>query len=505
MPIRWFDPVLWLGFFLVVLFTTWCAFVGWHTPIVQQYEFVQAKAALAAYYIAQGGPILRYELPVMGPPWSVPYEFPFYQVLSAWTHNLTGIPLESAGRVISRLFYYLSLIPLFVIGRLFGFRGKYILILFAFFLASPIYLHWSRQFMNESTATFFGLAHLAAAMHWEKRPKLTTLGFAIALGFASALAKSTTYAGFGIAVSLFFAWKTFSNRKFTASWLAQAFFVIAIPLASGLLWTYYTDLVKSENPFAVDTHTSQALASWYSSTDWRDRFRGPVWNHFFRITLHDAVGHRTVWILSLLLAIAVGRRARMYWVSSLLFLVAPLLFTKARMLHDYYAHANCVFLVFALALVVERAVTSGRKWLVLAGSIFFVLVIGFEVRDYLKRGYQQQQEDRPGQRSFALKLKEIVPPGEVVLFYGEDWCPVIPFYSERRAIMMQNWHWYHPGLTQSFVNLKAEGRKIGALVLCHNAKTDAELLKRIRLGPPILKDLCDVYTFVEPHLVTSAK
>lgn len=482
-----------VAFFLVFLFSLWAASVGWNTPIVQQYEFVQAKAAIGAYYIAKGGPILHYELPVMGPPWSVPYEFPFYQTAAAWTHNLSGISLESAGRLVAKFFFYLSCIPLFFIARFLGFRGKTVLIPLALFLASPIYLFWSRQFMNESTATFFGLAYLAAAMSWAEKQNLGAWIFAVFLGVVAALAKSTTYASFGLSAGIYLGYLLLRDRRFPPARLIFSILLVALPLVAGVIWVRYTDGIKLMNPLAADTHTSAALAKWYLWSDWSERTNGALWNHFFRITIHDAIGHRGAWIISVALALALGRRAWLYWLCSLLFLVAPLLFTHAHLLHDYYANANAVFMVFAVAVLAERAITSDKKWMPVLGALFFVAVLGYEVREFMGKGYLQQQEVRMPPIDLGHKLQAIVAPNDVMLMYGEDWCPVIPFFAERRAIMMQNWKWYNPRLSESLALLQAEGKKVGAIVLCHDARSDDTLLSKIKLGPLLLRDLCDVY------------
>jgi len=491
----WLNNLLVISFGLVFAYSLWSATVGWDTPIVQQYEFVQAKAAIGAYYIASGGPILRYEFPIFGPPWSVPYEFPIYQVASAWTHNFTGMPLEQAGRLVGKIFFYLSCIPLFFIARVLGFRGKTILIPITLFLASPIYLFWSRQFMNESTAIFFSLAYLMAAMLWIKKSNNMLWFIAVALGAIAALAKSTTYVSFALVVGIYLSFEMLRNRSFTLSRLVRSFVVLLFPLIVGLVWVRFTDSLKSMNPIAADIHVSTTWVKSYLFNAGLSERMGSFWYHLFRITIHDAIGHRTVWIFSVLFAVFLGKRAWLYWLCSLLFLVAPLIFAHAHMTHDYYANANAIFLVFAIAALVERAVVSEKKWISLLGAILFVLVIGYEVRDFMGKGYIQQQERRMEPVIFAKKLQKIVAPNDVLLMYGEDWCPVIAFQAERRAIMLQNGNWYNPRLAESLSLLHAEGKKVGVTVLCHEARTDQKLLKHISLGPLLLRDLCDVYAY----------
>lgn len=349
--------------------------------------------------------------------------------------------------------------------------------------------------MIESTATFFSLAYLAAVMAWSQSGGGARWAVALLLGIMAALSKSTTYATFGLAAGLYLAFEWIRNRSYGIGSVARGAALLLVPLISGLIWVRFTDQVKSLNPLAADAHTSAALAKWYLSSEWGERTGGAIWYHFFRITVHDAMGHRAVWILSVLVALLLRQKAWLYWLCSALFLVAPMLFTHAFLLHDYYANANAVFLVFGLAVLVERVTSSERSRIRALGIALFVVSVGYQVREFMGKGYIQQQERRMAPVTFAKKLQSIVAPEEVLLMYGEDWCPVIPYQAGRRAIMMQLGRSYNPRLSESLALLQAEGRRIGAVVFCHDARADADLLRRVGPGPLLLRDLCDVYAY----------
>src|SRR5215468_4517134 len=70
--------------------------VGFDRPIYEQHGFRQTQTALSAYWILHGGPWLAYETPVLGAPWSLPFEFPTYQLVVAALARL-GVPLDQAG------------------------------------------------------------------------------------------------------------------------------------------------------------------------------------------------------------------------------------------------------------------------------------------------------------------------------------------------------------------------------------------------------------------------
>jgi hypothetical protein len=65
----------------------------------------QTQTALTAFWHLRGSPILAYETPVVGYPWSIPFEFPTFQILAAGL-SLTGLSRSQtchAGRLLSRL------------------------------------------------------------------------------------------------------------------------------------------------------------------------------------------------------------------------------------------------------------------------------------------------------------------------------------------------------------------------------------------------------------------
>jgi hypothetical protein len=89
---------------LVVMFGLVCLLAlgllgqSWSGSLLDRYEFRQLQTALSTWWIAQEGWQLDYLTPLFGPPWSVPFEFPTYQILVAALHHVTGLPLEQAGR-----------------------------------------------------------------------------------------------------------------------------------------------------------------------------------------------------------------------------------------------------------------------------------------------------------------------------------------------------------------------------------------------------------------------
>ena len=124
---------------------------SWHATLLDRYEFRQLQTALSTYWIAEDGWRLAYATPLFGPPWSIPMEFPTYQVITATVHQITGIPLEQAGRLVSELMLLACLPALHDLLALAGLAHSRRLIVHALILTAPVYLFYGRTFMIETT------------------------------------------------------------------------------------------------------------------------------------------------------------------------------------------------------------------------------------------------------------------------------------------------------------------------------------------------------------------
>jgi len=88
--------------------------IGIANPILDLYFFRQTQTALSAYWLWRGGPWLSYETPALGFPWSIPFEFPFYQGLVALLRAI-GIPIDISGHLVSFSFYLASIWPIWLL------------------------------------------------------------------------------------------------------------------------------------------------------------------------------------------------------------------------------------------------------------------------------------------------------------------------------------------------------------------------------------------------------
>src|SRR5262245_10384506 len=111
------ERILSVIFILLLVHSFIAISTGWSHTLNDFHGFRQAQTAIAVDYLVKGGPWIAYETPVFGPPWSIPFEFPLYQWITALVVIVFRISVEQAGRAVSAGFFYASLIPGYLLLR----------------------------------------------------------------------------------------------------------------------------------------------------------------------------------------------------------------------------------------------------------------------------------------------------------------------------------------------------------------------------------------------------
>src|SRR4051812_35514617 len=185
-------PLVWLFVGMLAL-TLWLTTRGWQNSILDRHEFRQLQTATSAYWLREDGYKLDYELPLFGPPWSIPMEFPVHQWIVATTSNVLGTPLEQTARGVG-IFFLLALLPaVYGLAGFFGLAPSRRLLVAAAVLASPTYLFYSRAFMIETTALCFSTWFLYAIGRAVRDNCIRCAVGATVFAVLAALAKTTTF------------------------------------------------------------------------------------------------------------------------------------------------------------------------------------------------------------------------------------------------------------------------------------------------------------------------
>jgi hypothetical protein len=405
-------------------------------PIVDLHAFRQTQTAITVFWMGHGGDLFAYQTPVLGAPWTIPFELPTYQwlVLATWA---TGIPLEPAGRLVSVVAMLAALWPLRSICRELSLDPRMTTLVSAVVLTAPVTLFWSRTVMPESMALLLALAWLSLLFRLRRDPAWWRLAALLVVGALASGTKITTFApylGLGMLVVADAAWT--ARRSF--GWWAAMAAALFVPVVAGIAWTEFTDTLKVASPLATEL-TSDRLTSWNFGT-LAQRMSG----EFFVKALWErptSVLGVAVLALPLLLAAALVKVPRAGLLALLLvcvYLGGFAVFANLYLRHDYYHFA--VAPALAMACVVTLGALLGMRrpgWLV--GAVFLVQVSQLWA---FEEHYGELLRNNGPHNSF-VKLGEFIRShsreGDGMLIVGTSYNSAIPYYAQRRTVGIPEW------------------------------------------------------------------
>lgn len=422
---------------VVVSLHAWCASRGWTIAGMQGQEFRQAQTAITIDAMKRDGFRLDYATPVLGKPWSIPMEFPLYQWLAARLSMATGLSTVMAGRWVSLMGFYLSLPALLLVLRAAGLGWGSASCALLPVLASPVYLFYSRTVLIESLAFACAAWFLACALQYQCRGRRGWLAGAWAAGAVTVLVKVTTWAAFFVpwALVVIWAWWQAETGRAKATWPAvRRLAVVTLPiLAVAEWWIWMADRIKEQNPLAHFLLSRNLIA--FNFGPFGQRFSGEFWERLF---FHWTHGIMPWWGLLALLAgwLLVAKRWRLLVVAALAgFLAVQLVFANLYFIHDYYHYANSSFLALAAGLIVCGlwAASGWRRWL---GVALLPALLAGQAHAYWSYFYVLQTRLVLGDTGLTQAIRDLTEPGDVLVVQGDDWNAMIPFYVQRRALMI---------------------------------------------------------------------
>jgi hypothetical protein len=464
-------------FFSCLAYFVYVAQLGWHGSLVEDQGFRQTQTAITAHYMVGQRPKLAYETPVLGPPWSIPFEFPLYQWMVAGLVTVLGTPLEQTGRAVSVAFFLLTLVPAGSVLRALGLARPERQITLSLLLVSPFYAYWSRAFLIESTALFFATAYLALAIGYLQTPRAGRAVLTALAGGLAALVKVTTFAPFLLAVGACGVGMVASDCRRgrvpwrLGRWAAHLLLHVAVPVALAAWWTHFADARKEQNRVARH-QTSHALRAWNFGT-WEERRDAGEWGLILsRCGL--LVGHPGCLAVAGAGLLAGGRR-RPVAGALLLGAAGPLIFMNLHARHEYYTYANGLFVVAAAGIALAGLRERGGAGRRLAG-VGFAVTFAACVSCYHQVYYPKQTARSTGRwlSEVTRAVRESTRRGEVIVVVGFDWSSEVPYFSQRRALMIPDWQ------LRSFVAdpcaflEELRGYRRGALLVYHAARWPVE-------------------------------
>lgn len=503
-PTRRPDAAL-LVIFLAALAThAWLATRNFATPFMAGHEFRQAQTALNSFYIDEQNNFgLLYETPVVGKPWvSILMEVPVYEWSVVIVSRLLDVPHILAARGVSLTCFYLTLPALYLLLGRIGLAPVRRLPALAMVVACPVYIYYSRAFLMESMELMCCAWFLHGYVRMMDERRWYWFVLASVAGTGASLVKSATLAVWLGPAAVWAAWQLWRDvrdRAGLGAILQTVFWGLAgvtIPLCALHEWVALTDPLKAMHASAWPFTAHNLSAGNWGLTDFGARFSGEVWR-----TLGDCwrLAVLPPWLLLTLLVGGSVALPRARWPALAVaagFFWAQLLFPYAYAYQDYYFYACAVFVAAGLGVLMQELLNTRLPRSAAWALLMLPIVAGFA--NYRLGYYPGQRVQSEGGFAFTRALRDFLPKDAVIVVAGADWAAIIPFYSQRKALMIRGGLEDDPDyLARAFDDLA--GENVGALVMFGAIRGHREFIDRtvaafgLDSEPSFFDDRGDVY------------
>jgi hypothetical protein len=410
---------------------------GLMSPVLESQGFRESQTALTAYWLWRGGPWLAYETPVLGAPWSVPFELPVYQGLVAMLRAI-GVPIATGGRLVAFAAYLGCLWPLWMLSRTLRFPTTTFLTVSAVVLAAPVYLCWGRTVLMETTAVFFGLLWLASVAALLDRPRWPVALSAFVAGSLGILVKATTFPAFAAAGGLLILGHYY--RASGARWRTLPLTALALvgPFVTGFVWVAFTDAVKRSSEIGV-LLTSDRLVGWNFGV-LAQRVDPSVWRNLVLLrSIPEMFGYGGIAAGTALGGLFLSRRhAAAAAGSAAGFLAAFLVFMPLHVVHAYYLAAIALLALVTVGLALAAILDSGYR---VAGLALLAATLAGQLYYFHVYYVPWFSGDHWGRKTHqaGILTRAYTDLGDGIIVLGIDWSSEIAYYSERRSVTVPAW------------------------------------------------------------------
>lgn len=424
---------------LTLLTNIYFVTIGWNNNLSDLHNFRQTQTAMNTYYILKNGFSLNYITPVLGAPWSIPMEFPLFEFIVAFFTKFTNFPLDQSGRLMNLVFFYLSVVVIFLILNKLSIKKENALLLVSLILVNPLYIYWSRTFMIESFVLFLSLLYFFLFLLYSEQVKFKLFFWCTFVGSLCAMTKITTFTIILVPLIIYIFSSLIREKSLKLSRLVILGLIVLIPILFGIFWTRYADNIKSKNPLAKDFITSNSLQEW-NFGDINEKISLSTWNSILSSTQKSVSGSLWLVIFPIVTVFVYKKRRILISTCIITFLMGPLVYTNLFFVHDYYFYSTGIYLIIALGLSLFVFFENNNIGEWKRGILFGLLCVYFLYiykNTYLPFQTQNNQD--------VIKISDFIKstsnPQDVILIYGYDWNPILSYYSERKAIMDR---WYLP-------------------------------------------------------------
>ena len=411
-------------------------------PILEQHSFRQTQTAISIFYLIKDGFTLSYITPVIGQPYSIPFEFPIFHFIVGLLSKFLTVNLDVMGRLVSLIFSIGVLIVNDLVLKEIQVDKRARLFAFLLIIFSPVFLFWSGTFMIESAALFFTVSSLLCAAKYFKQQRYLYLLCWLIFANLAMLQKVTTALFPYIFGCFAILYASVANKKIKAWRLLALSLLLAIPILLGYAWVLYTDVLKSANPIALVKLTSSALSSWNYGT-FAQRLSLDFWyfNLYLRAIAPTALfGIGIVASFFCFIDSRISKRIKcLIGGFFVLYSLPQLVFTNLFIVHNYYHYAVIIYLCNYIAISYEQLFRVCKKL-----SIFLVSATCICSLIFFSREYRHPKFDHIPKSFRTLEIsyevRKYTNAEDVFVLFGYDWSSEVAYYSERKSLSVPEWY-----------------------------------------------------------------
>jgi hypothetical protein len=255
-----------------------------------------------------------------------------------------------------------------------------------------------------------------------------------------------------------------------------------VPLLIANIWVGYGDFLKGQNPMA-DFIISTNLFHWNFGTV-QQKLSLDTWQQIINFTFPTEIPNLNVLVLFCIVGLILNRK---YWkkiLFPLLFAASgPLIFTNLYFVHTYYHYANSIFISisFGFALISLIEFSSNKKTQLIQSCIIVPTILLLFFLGYMGSNYYTSQVNNNTELfSLANAIKTNTHDDDVLVIYGHDWDSSLPYYSQRKSLMVRDYndHSFSDQRIQSAL-CKLNDSRITAMVVDGRRRNDSKFIKEL--------------------------
>lgn len=423
-------------------------------PLLEAHAFRQTQTAITVQtYIFEGLKFFDYQTPVLGSPWTIPFEFPIFQVSAYFIYKFLNLVMpmtvDLACRFTNLLYFYLSAVALYkLVNEIFEDINvsRYIIL---FYLINPFCMFWSRTAMIDYCSVLFTILYAAFFIKWIKSKCCNCFIFTILFGCLAYLSKSTTVITVVLLLAYYVIIYLIKLRKSPDIRMREIFInmlyigcLIMIPLSVGVAWAKYSDYMKIIS--GQEWLTSKALFTWNFGS-WNQKINIANWGIIFaRIKKYFIpFAWMGIFFMPIINSVLSKKDMRLIVMSFGTILFSISVFFNLYYVHDYYLMALSPWISIVtgcgLYIFIELCKKYKRRMLL----CFMVVILAISLiypQNYWKHYYMSYNDYYSSSDILCVGkyINNITKRDDRILVMDNDWSSDILYYSQRKGYMVRN-------------------------------------------------------------------